>query len=116
MKTSKLKDAITKQYETKVEPGVREMGPRTVSLNFHESDAAMLIAIAAIFGKSTAAFGGEIFSPLVADLFNSLSPEDQTKAARAADVASNEYRKSKARKGETVASKAIWQTRQHEKV
>lgn len=116
MKTSKLKDAVDKQYETKVEPGSREMGPRTVSFNFHESDAAMMIAIAALFGKSTAAFGGEIFSPLVRDLFEALSPEDQTTVARAADVASNEYRKSKARKHEKVSSKAIWQTRQHKKV
>lgn len=114
MKTSKLKAAMTKQYETKLPKNERALGPRTVSLNFHESDTAMLIAISALFGKSTAAFGGEMFGPLVADLFNSLSPEDQATAAREADVLSNEYRKKMAR-GKPCPSKAVWQTRLHEK-
>lgn len=55
----------------------------------------MFAAIAKRFGRSTAAFGGEVFSCHVRDLFISLSSEDRRKLAIEADSENGRYLESK---------------------
>jgi len=72
-----------------------EATERTVTLNFPAADACMLAAIAKRFGKSTAAFGGELFAENVRELFCALTPDDRRKLAAEADAEQTRYQESK---------------------
>lgn len=78
-----------------IETDVRDQTQRTVTFNFPAEDASMLAAIAKRFGKSTAAFGGELFAEHVRELFLGLGPEDRTKLAAEADAETTRYCESK---------------------
>lgn len=67
-------------YEMEASRDYFEATERTVTFNFPASDACML-AIAKRFGKSTAAFGGELFVEDVRQLFIALTPDDRRKLA-----------------------------------
>jgi hypothetical protein len=55
----------------------------------------MLAAIAKRFGRSTAAFGGELFAEHVRELFLALTPEDRRACAAEADAEQTRYEESK---------------------
>ena len=86
---------IEEQYQMESEREHYESTERTVSFNFPAADACMLAAIAKRFGKSTAAFGGELFAEHVRELFLGLSPEDRRKLAIEADAEQARYEESK---------------------
>lgn len=73
-------------YREEIEDEHREAMQRTVTFNFPAEDACMLAAIAKRFGKSTAAFGGELYADSVRQLFIALSPDDQRRLAAEADA------------------------------
>ena len=72
-----------------------EINTRVVSFNFPTHDAFMFAAIAKRFGKSTAAFGGEVFAEHVRELFIGLTPEDRRQLAIEADAESAKFLASK---------------------
>ena len=78
-----------------MEDDVRDQTQRTVTFNFPAEDASMLAAIAKRFGKSNAAFGGELFAEHVRELFIGLGPEDRAKLAAEADAETTRYCESK---------------------
>lgn len=82
-------------YRMEIEDEHREAMQRTVTFNFPAEDACMLAAIAKRFGKSTAAFGGELYAESVRQLFVALSPEDQSRLAVEADAELTRYAESK---------------------
>lgn len=82
-------------YRMEIEDEHREAMQRTVTFNFPAEDACMLAAIAKRFGKSTAAFGGELYAESVRLLFIALSPEDQRRLAAEADAELSRYAESK---------------------
>ena len=60
---------IEELYRMEIEDEYRTEAQRTVTFNFPAEDACMLAAIAKRFGRSTAAFGGELFAEHVRELF-----------------------------------------------
>lgn len=82
-------------YEMEASRDYFEATERTVTFNFPASDACMLAAIAKRFGKSTAAFGGELFAEDVRQLFIALTPDDRRKLAVEADAEQTRYEESK---------------------
>lgn len=86
---------IEELYEAEISDQHREATMRTVTFNFPAQDACMLAAIAKRFGKSTAAFGGEVFADHVRELFIALSPEDRRAVAAEADAEQTRYELSK---------------------
>jgi hypothetical protein len=86
---------IEELYRMEIEDDVRDQTQRTVTFNFPAEDASMLAAIAKRFGKSTAAFGGELFAEHVRELFIGLGPDDRTKLAAEADAETTRYCESK---------------------
>lgn len=86
---------IADLYEAEISDQHREATMRTVTFNFPAADACMLAAIAKRFGKSTAAFGGELFADHVRELFLALSPEDRRSVAVEADAEQTRYELSK---------------------
>ena len=82
-------------YEMEASRDYFEATERTVTFNFPAQDACMLAAIAKRFGKSTAAFGGEVFADHVRELFIALSPEDRRAVAAEADAEQTRYELSK---------------------
>ena len=82
-------------YQMEIEDEYRNEAQRTVTFNFPVDDACMLAAIAKRFGKSTAAFGGELFAEHVRELFIALTPEDRNKLAADADAEAVAYLASK---------------------
>ncbi|MNE33692.1 hypothetical protein D3C80_1273780 [compost metagenome] len=88
-------DFIHEQYQIEAENEHREAMYRTVTLNFSAEDACMLAAIAKRFGKSTAAFGGDVYAGTVHQLFVGLSQEDRESLAVEADAEYVRYAESK---------------------
>jgi len=88
-------DFIHEQYQIELENEHREAMYRTVTLNFSAEDACMLAALAKRFGKSTAAFGGEVYAGSVHQLFCGLTPEDRQSLAAEADAEYVRYAESK---------------------
>lgn len=86
---------IQELYENENLDHYNESTMRTVTFNFPARDACMLASIAKRFGKSTAAFGGELFASNVAILFAALTPEDRIKCAVEADAEIQRYEESK---------------------
>lgn len=86
---------IEQLYEMEASRDCFEATERTVTFNFPAADACMLAAIAKRFGKSTAAFGGELFAEDVRQLFIALTPEDRRKLAAEADAEQTRYQESK---------------------
>ena len=82
-------------YEMEASRDYYEATERTVTFNFPAADACMLAAIAKRFGKSTAAFGGELFAEDVRQLFIALTPDDRRKLAVEADAEQTRYEESK---------------------
>lgn len=82
-------------YEMEASRDYYEATERTVTFNFPAADACMLAAIAKRFGKSTAAFGGELFAEDVRQLFIALTPDDRRKLALEADAEQTRYEESK---------------------
>ena len=82
-------------YEMEASRDYYEATERTVTFNFPAADACMLAAIAKRFGKSTAAFGGELFAENVRQLFIALTPDDRRKLAVEADAEQTRYEESK---------------------
>lgn len=82
-------------YEMEASLDYYEATERTVTFNFPAADACMLAAIAKRFGKSTAAFGGELFAEDVRQLFIALTPDDRRKLALEADAEQTRYEESK---------------------
>lgn len=82
-------------YQHEAEDSYRESTMRTVTFNFPAADACMLASIAKRFGKSTAAFGGDLFAEHVRELFIALSPEDRKSLAVEADAELTRYEESK---------------------
>lgn len=82
-------------YEMEASRDYYEATERTVTFNFPAADACMLAAIAKRFGKSTAAFGGELFAEHVRQLFIALTPDDRRKLAVEADAEQLRYEQSK---------------------
>ncbi len=82
-------------YEMELSRDYYEATERTVTFNFPAADACMLAAIAKRFGKSTAAFGGELFAEDVRQLFIALTPDDRRKLALEADAEQTRYEESK---------------------
>lgn len=82
-------------YEMEASRDYYEATERTVTFNFPAADACMLAAIAKRFGKSTAAFGGELFAEDVRQLFIALTPDDRRKLAVEADAEQTRYQESK---------------------
>ena len=78
-----------------IEDDYREQMQRTVTFNFPAEDACMLAAIAKRFGKSPAAFGGELFAEHVRELFIALSPDDRRQLAVEADAELTSYAETK---------------------
>lgn len=88
-------DHINELYQIEMENEYRTDVQRTVSFNFPAEDACMLAAIAKRFGRSTAAFGGELFAQHVRELFIALIPEDRRNLAAEADAECVAYLESK---------------------
>lgn len=86
---------IEQLYEMEASRDYYEATERTVTFNFPAADACMLAAIAKRFGKSTAAFGGELFAEDVRQLFIALTPDDRRKLAVEADAEQTRYQESK---------------------
>lgn len=86
---------IEELYQMEIEDEYRSEAQRTVSFSFPAEDACMLAAIAKRFGKSTAAFGGELFAEHVRELFIALSPEDRHQLGAEADAECIRYLDSK---------------------
>lgn len=82
-------------YEQEQMAEYHEVCQRTVTFNFPAEDACMFAAIAKRFGRSTAAFGGDVFAEHVRELFIALSPEDRRKLAFEADSEHSRYLESK---------------------
>lgn len=102
---------IQELYEAEVSAEVFEACQRTVTFNFPAEDASMFAAIANRFGRSTAAFGGEVFAEQVKHMFIALGPDDRRKLAIRADEATSQYMESKgwSSDGQPVNDKT-WQT------
>ena len=92
---SALMRHIEHLYEMEASRDYYEATERTVTFNFPAADACMLAAIAKRFGKSTAAFGGELFAEDVRQLFIALTPDDRRKLALEADAEQTRYEESK---------------------
>lgn len=86
---------IEELYKMEIEDEYRTEAQRTVTFNFPAEDACMLAAIAKRFGRSTAAFGGELFAEHVRELFIALSPADRQKLGAEADAECARYLESK---------------------
>lgn len=86
---------IEELYQMEIEDEYRTDVQRTVSFNFPAEDACMLAAIAKRFGRSTAAFGGELFAQHVRELFIALTPADRRNLAAEADAECVAYLESK---------------------
>lgn len=86
---------VEELYEMEESAEAFEAFQRTVTFNFPAEDASMFSAMAKRFGRSTAAFGGEVFAEHVRHMFIALSPEDRRKLAVDADKATAEYLTSK---------------------
>jgi hypothetical protein len=82
-------------YQMEIEDEYRTEAQRTVTFNFPAEDACMLAAIAKRFGRSTAAFGGELFAEHVRELFVALSPADRQQLGAEADAECDRYLQSK---------------------
>lgn len=95
MSKSKYIEYIEDQYRMEIEYEHRDSMQKTVSFNFPAEDACMLAAIAKRFGKSTAAFGGELYASTVRELFIGLGPEDREALAVEADAEVTRYADSK---------------------
>lgn len=93
--TSAAMRHIEELYAMEASRDYFEATERTVTFNFPAADACMLAAIAKRFGKSTAAFGGELFAEHVRQLFIALTPEDRRKLAADADAEQARYELSK---------------------
>jgi hypothetical protein len=76
---------IENLYQMEMENEAYVDESKTVTFNFPATDACMLAAIAKRFGKSSAAFGGELFAEHVRELFIALSPADRRLCAAEAD-------------------------------
>ena len=102
---------IQELYDAEVSAEVFEACQRTVTFNFPAEDASMFAAIASRFGRSTAAFGGEVFAEQVKHMFIALGPEDRRKLAIRADESTSQYMQSKgwSEDGKPVDNKT-WQT------
>lgn len=96
-------------YRMEIEDEHREAMQRTVTFNFPAEDACMLAAIAKRFGKSTAAFGGELYAESVRQLFIALSPEDQRRLAAEADAELTRYAETKGVTYNEGAGSRHWQ-------
>ena len=96
-------------YRMEIEDEHREAMQRTVTFNFPAEDACMLAAIAKRFGKSTAAFGGELYADSVRQLFIALSPEDQRRLAAEADAELTRYAETKGVTYNEGAGSRHWQ-------
>ena len=86
---------IEELYQMEIEDEYRTEAQRTVTFNFPAGDACMLAAIAKRFGKSTAAFGGELFAEHVRELFIALTPADRHQLAAEADAECLQYLETK---------------------
>lgn len=86
---------IEELYEAEQSDETNESKFKTVTFNFPVEDACMLSAIAKRFGRSNAAFGGEVFAEGVRMLFLALSSDDRHKLAVEADAEANAYLESK---------------------
>lgn len=86
---------IEDMYEQEADAEHRDATQRTVTFNFPAADACMFAAIAKRFGRSTAAFGGEVFAEHVRELFCALGAEDRRKIAAEADAELSRYLESK---------------------
>lgn len=112
MKNAKSRAAalIEKLYEEELMHEVREASYRTVTFTFSADDACMFAAIAKRFGKSTSAFGAEVFEPMVMELFQALTPEDRLSVGKETDIELDRYLKSKGvtTKDETGGTPQVW--------
>ena len=79
-------EAMSEHYES------RERG---ITFNFPAEDHSMFAAIARRFGRSTAAFGGEVFAEHVRELFIALTPADRHQLAAEADAECLQYLETK---------------------
>lgn len=86
---------IADLYRMEIEDEYQQEAQRAVTFNFPVDDACMFAAIAKRFGRSTAAFGGELFAGHVRELFIALSPEDRKALAAEADAEAIRYLESK---------------------
>jgi hypothetical protein len=78
-------------YQEEAMDDYREAQTRAVTFNFTAADACMFAAIAKRFGRSTAAFGGDLFSPHVNRMFNALGEDDRVRLAGEADQELGRY-------------------------
>ena len=92
---SRYAQFIEDQYQLEAESEYREAATRSITLTFSADKACMFAAIAKRFGKSTAAFGAEVFEPAVQEMFNALSPEDRVTVATDTDQELTRYLTSK---------------------
>jgi len=86
---------IQEQYELEAESEYREAATRSITITLTADKACMFAAIAKRFGKSTAAFGAEVFEPAVQEMFNALTPEDRVAVATDTDLELTRYLSSK---------------------
>lgn len=82
-------------YEQEAMADHYESRERGITFNFPAEDHSMFAAIARRFGRSTAAFGGEVFAEHVRTLFISMSPADRRRLAVEADADHSAYLESK---------------------
>lgn len=73
----------------------QEASTRSITITFSAENACMFAAIAKRFGKSTSAFGGDVFEPAVQEMFQALDPQDRMTVATESDVELTRYLKSK---------------------
>lgn len=86
---------IEKLYEEELMDEARESSYRTVTFTFTAENACMFAAIAKRFGKSTSAFGADVFEPMVLELFQALNSEDRVLVGADTDVELDRYLRSK---------------------
>lgn len=115
MATKKLKSRasalIEKLYEDEAMNEARESSYRTVTFTFDAEYACMFASIAKRFGKSTSAFGSEVFEPMVFEMFQALDPADRLSVGKDTDVELDRYLQSKGMRStdETGGAPKTWE-------
>jgi hypothetical protein len=93
--TSQFYQFIKDQYAMENMSEYQEASTRSITITFSAENACMFAAIAKRFGKSTSAFGGDVFEPAVQEMFQALDPQDRMTVATESDVELTRYLKSK---------------------